>query len=171
MTPEQLLELRKYYSPDPDPLCWICHGSMKIGEIGSDGIVWHCASIDYLYADEAGKDHFSRSYTRTHPKEDSGVINLLDEYEQLLARDWRKMSMCELMAENQSAMDYAKHWEGRTEKAEKERDELLQALKDVAGFDSLVTDKGLCWCNEDSGDCLSPTCIAARALLDRLKHD
>ena len=43
---------------------------------------------------------------------------------------------------------------------------LREALIGVAGFDSSVTDKGLCWCPEDSGQCLTPSCIHARNALE-----
>ena len=46
----------------------------------------------------------------------------------------------------------------------KQRDELVVALKDVAGFNSIVRDE-LCWCSAAKNECISGQCLAANALL------
>ena len=48
-----------------------------------------------------------------------------------------------------------------------ENAELREALTDVAGFDSCVVGLGLCWCRQDSADCVTPGCINARSLMEK----
>lgn len=53
---------------------------------------------------------------------DAGKKALEDE----VKKRYQSMSICELGAENQSVMDYMKHWEGRAEKAEAENAKLKE---------------------------------------------
>ncbi len=46
----------------------------------------------------------------------------------------KNLSVAELAAENQSVMDYCKHWEERVEKAETERDKLRGLLKETMPY-------------------------------------
>lgn len=54
---------------------------------------------------------------------------------------FRTSGIIEVAVRNPSVMDYMKHWEGRAEKAEAERDRLRQSLERiVARSDSILTD-------------------------------
>ena len=62
------------------------------------------------------------------------LTDALDEIERLTAEIDRlsKGSICEVAATNPSVMEYMRHWEGRAEKAETERDALVAAAYEVA---------------------------------------
>jgi hypothetical protein len=93
------------------PQCWRCGRRIPKRREGTHFCTDRCAR-EQQHADEESA-RSEREYQESHPPE-AGPNR---------GRDWRTMSIVELAAENQSVMEYVKHWEDRCLKAERARDE------------------------------------------------
>ena len=111
-------------------------------------------------------DHSHLSLYSYHKGAEPYIAALEAENESLKAK-LKTAGICELAVDNPNLASYAKEWEGRADKAEAERDQALEVIREYRKIHPGCCIRIAGLVNETKLDGRCPTCIKADALLSK----